>query len=199
MSYNVTITYSGPATESITVVNPICRIFTPQNCYADTAAYAGTVYDTNVDGFGTIDLMEPYATTSFPYPVPLAQFKVAVLDDSHTVTFAVETYMEAFYYMEAGKALAAQGFTVSCDAYPSITLDHTTLSVVKSTSTGKLVATTNPADATVTWTSSDENVATVSNGTITAGSSAGTCTIIASITSGDLTVSATCALTVTNS
>lgn len=113
MSYSVTIVYNGPKVDTLPVVNPICRIFTPQNCYADTAAYAGTVYDTNVDGFGTIDLMEPYATTSFPFPVPLAQFKCALIADNNTAEFTIDTYMEAFYFTEAGKALADQGFTVT--------------------------------------------------------------------------------------
>lgn len=197
--YTITIAYTGPVRDTLPVVNPICRIFAPQNSYADTAAYAGTVYDTNVDGFGVIDLMEPYATTSFPFPVPLAQFKVAMLSDNGSVTFEVDSYMEAFYYTEAGKALAAQGFTVTAAAYPSITLDKTELSVVKSTSTGRLTAFPNPADATVDWASSDTGVATVSDGVITAGSSAGTCTITASITVDNVTVTAECALTVTNS
>lgn len=118
MAYKVTITYTGPAVESIQFVNPICRLFVPENSYIDTPAYEGTVYDTNVDGFGKIDLMEPFASTSFPFPVPLAQFKLAVVgeDDEETggkkATFEVATYMEAFWYKQAGVALADQGFTV---------------------------------------------------------------------------------------
>lgn len=125
MAYNITITYAGvQAPESLPFVAPVCSIFLPTNSYIDTEAYAGTVYDTNVSGFGKIDLMDPYADTSFPFPVPLAQFKLAVIgtdvldsDDQPTgakqVQFTVDSYMEAFYYMEAGKALADQGFTVT--------------------------------------------------------------------------------------
>lgn len=118
MAYKVTITYTGPAVESIQFVNPICRLFVPENSYIDTPAYEGTVYDTNVDGFGKIDLMEPFASTSFPFPVPLTQFKLAVVgeDDKESggkkVEFEVATYMEAFWYKQAGVALADQGFTV---------------------------------------------------------------------------------------
>lgn len=116
MAYTVTITYAGPANPTtLCVPNPICATYVPSNSYVDTAAYDGTVYDTNVDGFGYIDPMEPYATTSFPYPVPLAQFKVAVVGTSNTATFDVDTYMEAFWYMEAGRALASQGFTVAVE------------------------------------------------------------------------------------
>ncbi len=114
MAYTVNITYSGPANPTdIRIATPICALYVPSNSYADTAAFDGSVYDTNVKGFGTINVMEPYATTSFPFPVPLAQFKVAVLSDDNEVEFTVDTYMEAFYYIEAGKALASQGFTVT--------------------------------------------------------------------------------------
>lgn len=119
MAYKVKIVYTGPAVDSIQFVSPICRLFVPSNSYVDTSAYEGTVYDTNVDGFGKIDLMEPYASTSFPFPVPLAQFKLAVIgeDDEESggkkVEFEIATYMEAFWYMQAGIALADQGFTVT--------------------------------------------------------------------------------------
>ena len=118
MVYNVKIVYTGPAVESIPYVNPICRLFVPNNSYIDTPSYDGTVYDTNVDGFGKIDLMEPYATTSFPFPVPLAQFKLAVVGKydkkagGKVVEFRVPSYMEAFWYMQAGVSLADQGFAV---------------------------------------------------------------------------------------
>lgn len=117
MAYTVTIVYAGPqAPTNIPFVSPICAIYTPTNSYIDTPAYEGTVYDTNVDGFGAINILEPYASTSFPYPVPLAQFKVAVVGEENTATFTVDTYEEAFWYMEAGKALADQGFTVTVEA-----------------------------------------------------------------------------------
>ncbi len=129
MAYNVTITYKGPATESISFVNPICRMYVPNNSYVDTKAYEGTVYDTNVEGFGKIDLMEPYASTSFPFPVPLAQFKLAVFgedvkDSSGNITgkkvmFSVENYMEAYWYTQAGYALIDQGFTVEVEEVSS--------------------------------------------------------------------------------
>lgn len=125
MAYNVTITYKGPVTDSITFVNPICRMFEPCKSYTDTTAYKGTVYDTNVDGFGKIDLMEPYASTSFPFPVPLTQFKLAVIGKDvkdkndnvigKSITFTINSYMEAFWYKQAGVALADQGFKVEVE------------------------------------------------------------------------------------
>lgn len=118
MAYTVKIVYSGPeAPTNIPFVNPICAIYTPTNSYIGTPAYEGTVYDTNVPGFGTVNVMEPYASTSFPYPLPLAQFKLAVVgtdgDDGKEVEFTVDTYEEAFWYMTAGEQLKDQGFTVT--------------------------------------------------------------------------------------
>lgn len=128
MAYNVTIVYAGvQAPAAIPFVSPICATYVPTNSYVDTAAYDGTVYDMNTKGFGSIDVMDPYADTAFPFPVPLAQFRLAVvgtdvLDSdgkptgAKTVTFTVNDYMTAFWYMEAGKALADQGFTVTVTA-----------------------------------------------------------------------------------
>lgn len=72
----------------------------------------------------------------------------------------------------------------------SITLDKDTL-VLEVNATGTLAATTIPAGATVTWTSSDETVATVANGVVT-GVANGEATITA--TNGSATD--TCAVTV---
>jgi hypothetical protein len=117
MAYTVTITYAGPANPSdIRLVSPISAIYVPSNSYVDTAAYDGTVYDTNVKGMGQINVMEPYATTAFPFPVPLAQFRLAVVGEENSVEFTVDTYMEAFWYMDAGRALKDQGFTVTVEA-----------------------------------------------------------------------------------
>ena len=119
MAYTVKIVYKGPeAPTNIPFVSPICALFVPTNSYIDTPAYEGTVYDTNVGGFGSINIMEPYATTSFPYPVPLAQFKLAVVgeDDGEggkQVEFTVDTYEEAFWFTIAGNQLKDQGFTVT--------------------------------------------------------------------------------------
>lgn len=77
----------------------------------------------------------------------------------------------------------------------SITLNKSSVSVVEAATTS-LTATTVPAGATVTWASSDEDVATVSAGTVT-GVEAGTCTVTASITVNAHTYTAACEVTVT--
>ena len=77
---------------------------------------------------------------------------------------------------------------------PSIDLNKTAITItVEGTET--LTATTVPADAVVTWTTSDATVATVSNGTVT-GVAAGNATVTASITVDGTAYTATCDITV---
>lgn len=130
MAYTVKITYLGVETDPERIAAPICRIFAPTNSYIDTVAYTEgyhnslttgdiadvygkSIYATNVDGWGSLPEVEPFASTSIPFPVPLAQFKMAVVGGTdNSVSFDVEDYKEAFYYMEVGKALEDQGFQV---------------------------------------------------------------------------------------
>ena len=134
MAYTIKIEYRGPQVAPDSIVSPICRIFEPNGSYIDSPAYVNgyaeggkqkygkSVYATNVDGWGKIEAMEPYASTSIPFPVPLAQFKVAMIGDEikegktvvgHKFEFSVEDYKEAIYYMQLGVALKSQGFTVT--------------------------------------------------------------------------------------
>lgn len=77
---------------------------------------------------------------------------------------------------------------------PSIELNKSTATVAAG-STTDLEATTVPADATVSWKSSDTAVATVEDGTVT-GVSAGTATITAKITESGVDYTADCVVTV---
>ena len=140
-----------------------------------------------------INILEAYRTPQIPVYRAWQTFKMAI--EGGTYTFDVDTFAQAQFYAEAGRALTDYGFTVTSAENPSITLDKTSLSLVES-ATGTLTAIATPATATVTWASSNSSVATVSDGAITAGSSAGTCTITASITVDGVTYSAECALTV---
>ena len=140
MSYSVTITYKGVDTELPQIPWPICGTYVPQNCYIDSPVYecgypvdvtitdetkvgyddenekkyGKSIYATNVDDrFGYAAQVEPFLTESIPYPVPLAQFKLAAVGGTdNSVTFTVEDYKEAFYYMELAKQLAPR-FEVS--------------------------------------------------------------------------------------
>lgn len=79
---------------------------------------------------------------------------------------------------------------------PSVTLDKDTLALTVSGDSATLVATTVPAGETVTWTSSDDEVATVAAGVVSP-EGAGTATITASITVDGTEYTDTCSVTVT--
>lgn len=78
---------------------------------------------------------------------------------------------------------------------PSIELDETEASMTVGGEDVTITATTTPVGATVTWTSSNEDVATVEDGVVTA-VGVGTATITASIVEGYETINATCIVTV---
>ena len=79
---------------------------------------------------------------------------------------------------------------------PSITLDKDTLALTVGGDAGSLSATTVPAGQTVTWTSSDDEVATVAAGSVSP-VAAGSATITATITVEGQNYTDTCAVTVT--
>lgn len=140
MAFTVKITYKGVETDASRIVASISPIFVPTNSYIDTPAYvegfhtsvtsgtSGTIaekygksiYANNVDDkWGYAAQVAPYDSTSIPFPVPLAQFKLAIVGKNNTVTFTVDDYKEAFYYKELGHQLADQGFEVEItDAEP---------------------------------------------------------------------------------
>lgn len=132
MAYTVKITYIAPEAESANTALPIASMFVPCGSYVDSAVmvdggpirdpedkqYEKSIYATNVDGWGSYEVQEPFATTSIPLSVPMAQFKLATVADQEDekgnkyVEFDVEDYKEAFYYKELGLQMADQGFIV---------------------------------------------------------------------------------------
>lgn len=79
---------------------------------------------------------------------------------------------------------------------PEVNINHSNITV-EVEKTALLRATTVPSDATVTWSTSDGEVATVEDGVVT-GVSAGTATITATITVEGTSYTDTCRVTVTN-
>lgn len=88
-------------------------------------------------------------------------------------------------------------FVAGSGAAPQITLNASTATVAAG-STTTLTATTVPAGASVTWTSSDKDVATVAAGVVT-GVAAGNATIYATITPDEIPYTASAVVTVTES
>lgn len=113
MAYTVKIEYAAVAADVTNLVSPICRLFAPTGCYTDTKAYEGSVYDTNVSGWGEALSLEKFVELSIDHPGALMLFKKAALSELDSVEFDTDDYTEAIYYEELGKALADQGFTVT--------------------------------------------------------------------------------------
>lgn len=128
MAYTVKIVYNGVAADAARFAAPISRCIHRTGSYIDTPVftqgypvdaeeadkrYGKSVYATNVAGYGELDVKAPYDATSIPFPVPMAQFNLAAISETGEVTFEVEDYKEAFYYMTIGKDLADQGFEVT--------------------------------------------------------------------------------------
>lgn len=110
MATSITIKYTAPTEPVKADVTPICRLFTPNNAYIDTEAYEGTVWDTNVDGWGTWQGLAAYLEKITNTPNVLILLKAAVLDGE--VTFEEEDPKMVEYIKELGTALAPYGFEI---------------------------------------------------------------------------------------
>ena len=108
---SITIKYTAPAVAAQADVTQICAMFWPNNSYVDGEVYDGTIWDTNVDGFGTWEGLEAYISSLSHTPNALIMFKAAVRDGE--VTFEEADAKQVEFYKELGTALAAYGFEVS--------------------------------------------------------------------------------------
>ena len=79
---------------------------------------------------------------------------------------------------------------------PEIELNKSATTIAEG-STETLTATTVPEDATITWSSSDEDIATVTSGGVVTGVDEGECVISATISSGGGVATDTCVVTIT--
>ena len=118
----ITIKLHAPKCVDTRKVACICPHLEFDNSYIDTEAYAGTVYDTNIPGFGTWEGLVEYVANVTHSPNILIMFhkvvKEATLNDcgclvnEEGVTFEESNPYVAEYINEVGTALAEYGFTV---------------------------------------------------------------------------------------
>lgn len=115
MATEVKIIYNGPVTEIKRIGSNIARIFLPNNSYVDSAIYAGTIYDTNVAGWGKLTGLLPMASTTTKF----AQFERAAISYANSqlvggynkgVTFEVDGYEEEIYWSQMATNLVDQGY-----------------------------------------------------------------------------------------
>ena len=110
MAKNITITYTAPVAPSAQVVDPICRMFHPDNAAADNAAFAGTYYDTNVDGWTQATTLEDFMKDCVAHPGLVAALRKAAADGTYTFE---ATDKEALYLGEVAPAVVDQGYVIN--------------------------------------------------------------------------------------
>lgn len=106
----ITIKYTAPVAPAEQQVADIAPMFKLGDSYIDTDAYDGTVYDTNVKGFGTWEGLVSWIESITMHPGILILFKAAVRDGSATTEETDTKIVE--YFKEIGSALKDAGFTV---------------------------------------------------------------------------------------
>lgn len=106
----VTITYTALVAPSADATAPICRIFMPNNAAADNAAFEGTYYDTNVEGWGEATTPDKFFADSVAHPGLVLALKTAVRDGE--CKYEENDAKEILYLKEVATAVADQGFTI---------------------------------------------------------------------------------------
>lgn len=110
MAKTITITYEAIAAPSTDIAQQICDVFYTNNNASRNAAYDGTYYDTNVDGFGEATTLEAYMAQMVAHPGLVAALRYAIANGSYEYTEATEK--DALYAAELAPALKDQGFTI---------------------------------------------------------------------------------------
>lgn len=108
---SITIAYTAPVAPVANPVDQICAIFQPTNAACDNAAFAGTYYDTNVEGWGTATTLEQFMKDSVAHPGLIAALRKAVADG--TYTFTTEDNDLILYMGEVAPAVVDQGFVIT--------------------------------------------------------------------------------------
>ena len=183
--YTVTIinkntdpTVVGEGYKPLVVISP-SGITTPQTPYDEWVADSATLLS---------------GAVSIPAWKKLQYF---ILPASSKLVIKTDIADEAIYYQEMIGKYENVDITVSTAPITTYKLTfNKTVAEVEAEGTVSITATTTPEGQTVTWASSDTQVATVSSGTVT-GVAAGTATITGTFTADGITATATCVVTVT--
>lgn len=113
----VTITYTKPMAQ-IRDGDPIVRYFGAESSYVDSIPYDGSVYDTNVSGWGKLYGLLPLAST----PIKLAYFEEAIMaaieaenagQQVPSISVEVESNNDLLWWNQMAPNLEDQGYTVS--------------------------------------------------------------------------------------
>ena len=113
MAHTIILKYEAVTAPEKQKVDQVCRVFESQNAAADNVSYAGSYYDTNVEGWGTATTLEEFMKSNVAHPGLIAAIRKAIKDGSYTVEDVSDK--DALYLEECATVLAEQGISVSID------------------------------------------------------------------------------------
>ena len=94
----------------------VCPHLEFDNSYIDSKPYEGTVYDTNVPGWGTWEGLSSFLANISNAPTALLMFKKARENDGQDIKFDVDDSIYAEYFEElVNTDLKNLGFTVTVE------------------------------------------------------------------------------------
>ena len=106
----ITITYTAISAPAAEPIAQICAIFEPTNAAADLPAFAGTYYDTNVEGWGEGTSMAKFIQESVAHPGLVLALKMAFENGEYQ--FETEDVKTIMYLEEVADAVKDQGFDI---------------------------------------------------------------------------------------
>lgn len=106
--HTVTIEFDAKKRTVAEPVAQICGTFVPNNAAADLDVFAGTYYDTNVDGWGKGTPLGEFMASQVAYPKLNAYLRKAIRDSSYQFTTEDEGFY--LYLEECAPVLAREGF-----------------------------------------------------------------------------------------
>ena len=109
----INIVYSAVSAPTSQAVAQICATFVPTNAAADLAAFDGTYYDTNVEGWGEGTSLQDFFSQSVAHPGLMAALKLAMEAEDGTYAFEATDENTVIYAEELAKVLANEGFTIT--------------------------------------------------------------------------------------
>lgn len=107
----IKIAYTAIAAPVVQPVDQICAVFLPTNAAADNAAFEGTYYDTNVEGYGEGTSIEKFFSDSVAHPGLIAALKLAM--EKGEYEFDTDDAKTIMYAEEVADAVADQGFEIT--------------------------------------------------------------------------------------
>lgn len=118
MAKNVTIIYTGVVDDAVRQGLSIYPLFQPAGSYVDSTAYDGTVYDTNVKGFGELGGLEPMGSTTVKFAEYALAYRAAEAaqaagTENTGVTFEITGYEDELYWTQIGRNMVSEGYTTT--------------------------------------------------------------------------------------